>query len=204
MCQQADVFSNDDKSGNGATKQSMATPIRIATIDNYQGEESKIVLVSLVRSNEKREIGFVSMAERVNIIMSRARDGLVIIGNVGFGPTSCEYSRNKRISTPLRLTAVAACHVTLPFQRALTATHAAFAAIQCLRSCLIQLNRYQESRCIDSDKEVIVALAHLILPVGQAEAGVEGVDVQRKDRDRAARGCEGRKSCVLSHILAAC
>ena len=55
--------------------------IRIATIDNFQGEEAKIIIASLVRSNENRDIGFVSGAERVNVLFSRARDGFFILGN---------------------------------------------------------------------------------------------------------------------------
>ncbi|EJU00451.1 NFX1-type zinc finger-containing protein 1 [Dacryopinax primogenitus] len=56
--------------------------IRLATIDNYQGEESSIVIASLVRGNATRDIGFMSSPERVNVLMSRARNGLIIIGNL--------------------------------------------------------------------------------------------------------------------------
>jgi hypothetical protein len=55
--------------------------IRVATIDNFQGEESKIIIGSLVRSNEDGDIGFLSGAERVNVFFSRARDGFIIVGN---------------------------------------------------------------------------------------------------------------------------
>lgn len=51
------------------------------SIDNYQGEESDIVIVSLTRSNNERKIGFMSSPERVNVLLSRARDGLIMIGN---------------------------------------------------------------------------------------------------------------------------
>ncbi|KAF8553248.1 P-loop containing nucleoside triphosphate hydrolase protein [Imleria badia] len=55
--------------------------IRLATIDNYQGEESKIVIASLTRSNPDNNIGFMSSPERLNVLLSRARDGLILIGN---------------------------------------------------------------------------------------------------------------------------
>ena len=55
--------------------------IRVATIDNYQGEESKIVVVSLVRSNGMGQIGFLREPERVNVMLSRARDCEIIIGS---------------------------------------------------------------------------------------------------------------------------
>lgn len=51
------------------------------TIDNYQGEESDIVIASLTRSNPDRDIGFMASPERLNVLLSRARDGLIIIGN---------------------------------------------------------------------------------------------------------------------------
>lgn len=51
-------------------------------LDNYQGEESDIVIVSLTRSNANHDIGFMQSAERVNVMLSRARDALIMIGNV--------------------------------------------------------------------------------------------------------------------------
>ncbi|KAJ4487682.1 P-loop containing nucleoside triphosphate hydrolase protein [Lentinula aciculospora] len=55
--------------------------IRLATIDNYQGEESSIIIASLTRSNSHRDIGFMCAPERLNVLLSRARDGLIMIGN---------------------------------------------------------------------------------------------------------------------------
>ncbi|KAG2134156.1 AAA domain-containing protein, partial [Suillus bovinus] len=55
--------------------------IRLATIDNYQGEESDIVIASLTRSNKSNDIGFMNSPERLNVLISRARDGLIMIGN---------------------------------------------------------------------------------------------------------------------------
>jgi hypothetical protein len=57
------------------------TLVRVATIDNYQGEEANIVIVSLVRSNPNGLIGFLKEPERVNVMLSRARDCEIIIGN---------------------------------------------------------------------------------------------------------------------------
>ncbi|KAJ5544147.1 P-loop containing nucleoside triphosphate hydrolase protein [Penicillium frequentans] len=56
-------------------------PIKLSTIDNYQGEESDIVIASLTRSNKQGKIGFMAAAERVNVLLSRARDILIIVGN---------------------------------------------------------------------------------------------------------------------------
>eukprot|EP00045_Choanoeca_perplexa_P018184 m.281223 g.281223 ORF g.281223 m.281223 type:complete len:1746 (-) comp17739_c0_seq6:2113-7350(-) len=56
--------------------------IRVATVDNYQGEESELVLVSLVRSNDDGSIGFCKEPERVNVMLSRARRGMFLFGNL--------------------------------------------------------------------------------------------------------------------------
>lgn len=55
--------------------------LRISTIDNYQGEESDVVLVSLTRSNKSHDIGFMAAPERLNVLLPRARDALIMIGN---------------------------------------------------------------------------------------------------------------------------
>lgn len=56
--------------------------VRVATIDNYQGEEADVVVVSLVRSNSRGNVGFLREPERINVVLSRARDGLIMMGNV--------------------------------------------------------------------------------------------------------------------------
>jgi hypothetical protein len=56
--------------------------IRVATIDNYQGEESDVIVLSLVRSNSGFKVGFLSSSERINVMLSRARLGMVIVGDL--------------------------------------------------------------------------------------------------------------------------
>jgi AAA domain len=63
----------------GAAK--AAESVRVSTVDNYQGEEADIVLVSLVRSNDSGAIGFLKEPQRVNMLLSRAKLGLILIGN---------------------------------------------------------------------------------------------------------------------------
>jgi hypothetical protein len=46
-----------------------------------QGEECDIILVSLVRSNTERNVGFLREPERINVMLSRAREGLIMVGN---------------------------------------------------------------------------------------------------------------------------
>ena len=64
-----------------ARKSSLLKAIRLATVDNFQGEEAKVVIISLVRSNENRKCGFLKTSNRINVLLSRARHGMYIIGN---------------------------------------------------------------------------------------------------------------------------
>ncbi|KAJ5946563.1 P-loop containing nucleoside triphosphate hydrolase protein [Penicillium verhagenii] len=56
-------------------------PIKLSTVDNYQGEESEIVIASLTRSNKSGDIGFMAAPERLNVLLSRARNVLIMVGN---------------------------------------------------------------------------------------------------------------------------
>ncbi|KAK2877317.1 hypothetical protein FQN49_001244 [Arthroderma sp. PD_2] len=54
---------------------------KVVTVDSYQGEENEIVLLSLVRSNECDNIGFLATENRVCVALSRAKRGFYIFGN---------------------------------------------------------------------------------------------------------------------------
>ncbi len=56
-------------------------PIRVDTIDGFQGQENEIVIISLVRSNGKGEIGFLSDYRRMNVAMTRAKKQLIVVGD---------------------------------------------------------------------------------------------------------------------------
>lgn len=55
--------------------------ISVNTVDGFQGQERDIVLISLVRSNEHGQIGFLNDLRRMNVAMTRARMKLIIIGD---------------------------------------------------------------------------------------------------------------------------
>lgn len=59
----------------------MKSMLRLATIDNFQGEEAKVVILSTVRSNPEDRVGFLKTSNRINVACSRARNGFYIIGN---------------------------------------------------------------------------------------------------------------------------
>lgn len=55
--------------------------MRIRTIDSFQGQESTNIIISLVRSNDDGEIGFLKDCRRMNVAMTRAKERLFIIGD---------------------------------------------------------------------------------------------------------------------------
>ncbi len=55
--------------------------VQIQTIDSFQGQERDIVFVSLVRSNDRNEIGFLKDYRRMNVAMTRAKFKLVMVGD---------------------------------------------------------------------------------------------------------------------------
>ncbi|KAL8688726.1 MAG: hypothetical protein Q9218_005433 [Villophora microphyllina] len=62
-------------------KKQMSELLRMATVDNFQGEEAKVVIVSLVRSNKEKKVGFLRTTNRINVLLSRAQRGMYLLGN---------------------------------------------------------------------------------------------------------------------------
>ncbi|KAJ5188533.1 hypothetical protein N7472_007547 [Penicillium cf. griseofulvum] len=62
-------------------KAALSQTLRVATVDNFQGEEAKVVVISLVRSNTQNKCGFLRTPNRINVLLSRAQHGMYIIGN---------------------------------------------------------------------------------------------------------------------------
>lgn len=56
--------------------------ITVNTVDGFQGQERDIMMISLVRSNDSGQIGFLSDLRRMNVAITRARMKLIIIGDV--------------------------------------------------------------------------------------------------------------------------
>jgi hypothetical protein len=71
-----------------ASRKSLNRQVTLRTVDNFQGEEANIVIVSLVRNfsnsgtmSRHDTIGFLSSKNRTNVLLSRARKGMYLIGN---------------------------------------------------------------------------------------------------------------------------
>jgi superfamily I DNA and/or RNA helicase len=59
----------------------LGTKWRVSTIDSMQGQEAENILISLTRSNENQEIGFLKDYRRTNVAISRAKNVCYIIGD---------------------------------------------------------------------------------------------------------------------------
>lgn len=55
--------------------------VEVRTVDGFQGRESEVVLLSCVRANERGAIGFAADARRVCVAITRARRGLIVLGD---------------------------------------------------------------------------------------------------------------------------
>lgn len=68
--------------------------ITVNTVDAFQGQERDVVMVSLVRSNEQGQIGFLSDLRRMNVAITRARFKLIILGSKD---TLCQHKFYKKL-----------------------------------------------------------------------------------------------------------
>lgn len=67
--------------------------VKVRVVDKYQGEENDIVLLSLVRSNPEGRVGFLQIANRICVALSRAKKGLFCIGNMSLLATVPLWSK---------------------------------------------------------------------------------------------------------------
>ncbi|CAH2234537.1 jg1677 [Pararge aegeria aegeria] len=155
--------------------------VKITVVDNYQGEESKIILLSLVRNNPDNKIGFLGTENRVCVALSRAREGFYIFGNIeilksnsplwtkiaatleGFGSLGtslrlvCENHKNEVsvISSPLDYSKVpeGGCLLKCNYN------------LPCLHSCPLMCHGYdrghKETKCILKCERIICELNHV-------------------------------------------
>ena len=64
-----------------AAKEILPKEMRISTIDSFQGQEKEIIILSLVRSNDDGDIGFLKDYRRMNVAITRAKEQLFVIGD---------------------------------------------------------------------------------------------------------------------------
>ena len=66
---------------NGSLRQELYKEVEVASVDSFQGREKDFIIVSCVRSNVQQGIGFLRDPRRLNVALTRARYGVIIIGN---------------------------------------------------------------------------------------------------------------------------
>ena len=67
--------------------------VEVNTIDGFQGREKNIIIMSLTRSNERKEIGFLKDLRRLNVALTRAIFELIVVGNPNSISVEPTYSR---------------------------------------------------------------------------------------------------------------
>jgi ATP-dependent RNA/DNA helicase IGHMBP2 len=64
-----------------AARELLPAGMRISTIDSFQGQEKEVIILSLVRSNDDGDIGFLKDYRRMNVAITRAKERLYVIGD---------------------------------------------------------------------------------------------------------------------------
>lgn len=75
---------------NASMRAQLYADIEIASVDAFQGREKDFIVLSCVRSNEHQGIGFLNDPRRLNVALTRAKYGVIVLGNAKVLQRVCE------------------------------------------------------------------------------------------------------------------
>jgi hypothetical protein len=97
--------------------------IELNTVDGFQGKEKDIIIISTVRANDEKSIGFLSDIRRMNVAITRARFGLFVVGHSqtlqqnNYWRALLTHAANQQVLLSIPSTNVNLQHVVLQHQR---------------------------------------------------------------------------------------